>query len=148
VAEDVSVRESLPLGTAAADAAGWSDDLERVRAALEHAVRDVATEQVELRMSARVRAAQRAAPVGPLAQLRAATALDPASPLRLRDALAARLVETAAGPLLRSRAGSVALQPDQRSVVARLLAGERLHVADVGDDLARRLLLAAVVVTA
>ena len=148
VAEDVSVRQSLPLGTVAEDADRWAEDLERVRAALERAVRDVATERVEAGMSVRVRAAQRAAPVGPLAQLRAAGPLDPASPVHLRDHLAASLVDGGQGPVLRSRAGSLLVQPQERAVVARLLAGERLSVADVGEDLVRRLVLAAVVVPA
>jgi hypothetical protein len=99
-------------------------------------------------MSVRVRAAQRAAPVGPLAQLRAAGTLDLASPVRLRDHLAASLVDGGQGPVLRSRAGSLLVQPQERAVVARLLAGERLSVADVGEDLVRRLVLAAVVVPA
>ncbi|HKG49027.1 MAG TPA: cupin domain-containing protein [Actinomycetales bacterium] len=146
LADDVAVRESLQLGTVADDAAGWANDLDRVRAALERAVRDVAAERVADRMSVRARAAQRAAPVGPLAQLRAATAPDPSGTVRLRDHLAARLVDGPQGPVLRSRAGSLSLQPGDDSMVARLLAGERLSVADVGEDLAHRLLLAAVVV--
>jgi lysine-specific demethylase/histidyl-hydroxylase NO66 len=148
VAEDVAVRESLPLGTVAEDPATWADDLALVRSALERAVREVAPERVGDQLAVRVRAAQRAAPVGPLAQLRAATASGPGTTLRVRPHLAARLENApgGAGVVLHSRAGRLALGEGERPLVERLLAGEPLTVAELGDDLARRLLLAAVAV--
>jgi lysine-specific demethylase/histidyl-hydroxylase NO66 len=150
VAEDVAVRDSLPLGTTAENPAAWADDLELVRDALDRAVREVPAERVGTGMSVRVRAAQRAAPVGPLQQLRAASTSDPATVLRLRPHLAARLHEApgGGGVVLHSRAGRLALDAADRPLVERLLSGESVTVGELGDDLARRLLLAAVVVPA
>jgi cupin superfamily protein len=148
VAEDEAVRASLPLGAVIEDAGTWADELSLVRTAVEAAVRDVAAERVSGRMSVRARGAQRAAPVGPLAQLRAAQTLDPGAVLRLRPHLAATLVDAPEGALLSSRAGRLALAAQERPAVERLLAGEHLAVAELGAALARRLLLAAVAVPA
>ena len=146
VAEDEELRTSLPLGTVVEDSGTWAHELDLVRAALERAVRDVSAERVGSQMSGRARGAQRAAPVGPLAQLRAAEAPDAATSLRLRPHLAATLVDAPGGAVLSSRAGRLALAAEERPVVERLLAGERLSVGEIGADLSRRLLLAAVAV--
>ena len=146
VAEDEELRASLPLGTVAEDSGTWGDDLDLVRTALERAVREVSAERVGRRMSVRARGAQRAAPVGPLAQLRAAQAPDAATSLELRPHLAATLIDAPEGAVLSSRAGRLALAAEERPVVERLLAGERLSVREIGADLSRRLLLAAVAV--
>jgi hypothetical protein len=148
VAEDEVLRASLPLGAVIEDAGTWEDDLGLVRSAVQAAVRDVAAERVGGRISVRARAAQRAAPVGPLAQLRAAEELDAGTVLRLRPHLAATLVDAPEGALLSSRAGRLALSAQERPVVERLLGGEHVAVAELGDALARRLLLAAVAVRA
>ena len=84
--------------------------------------------------------------MGPLAQLRAAQTPDAATSLGLRPHLAATLVEGSEGAVLSSRAGRLALAAEERPVVERLLAGERLSVGEIGADLSRRLLLAAVAV--
>jgi lysine-specific demethylase/histidyl-hydroxylase NO66 len=146
VAEDEEVRTALPLGTVAEDAGTWQDDLELVRAALERAVHEASAERVGSRVSVRARDAQRAAPVGPLAQLRAAQAADAATSLGLRPHLAATVVEGPEGAVLSSRAGRLALAAEERPIVERLLAGQRLSVGEIGADLSRRLLLAAVAV--
>jgi hypothetical protein len=148
VAEDAAARSSLPLGTAVGNHTAWADDLELVRGALEQALGDVRGEQVASRMSGRGRASQRAAPVGPLAQLRAATTLQADDVLRLRPHLAASLVDGVGGVSLRTRAGELPLAAEERPVVERLLAAGEVTTADAGPDLARRLLLAAVVVRA
>ena len=108
--EDEEVRGSLPLGVDVADAAGLAVDLEVVRARLLRAVQEAPVSEVAGRMATRHRTSQRAAPVGPLAQLRTAT--DPGDAvLTLRPHLAARLETQADGSgVLRSRAGDLRLR--------------------------------------
>ena len=78
LAGDEDVRGSLPLGVDVSDPTGLTVDLELVRARLLRAVQEASVSEVARRMAARARSAQRASPVGPLAQLRACAALDDA----------------------------------------------------------------------
>ncbi|GAB3694647.1 hypothetical protein GCM10028814_34820 [Angustibacter aerolatus] len=96
-----------------------------------------------------MRDGQRAAPVRPLAQLRAASDLADDGRLRLRDHLRARYVTGAdGGTVLRYRAGSLPVGDVERARLEPLLDGDVLTGADVGPDLAGRLLVAGVAVPA
>ncbi|WP_030421427.1 JmjC domain-containing protein [Streptomyces sp. NRRL F-5065] len=86
----------------------------------------------------------RPAPLGPLAQLAAVDALGPASPVRLRAALEARLD----GTRLATRVGWLDFPQDDIPAVTRLLDGAVHAAGDLGLPLAARLLRAGVLVPA
>jgi len=153
--DDDEVRASLPLGARVEDPDSTADDLELVRERLLRAVAAVDAARVAGPLGAQARASQRAEPVGPLAQLRAAQEVDSsgsATGLALRAHLAATLEDRADGSaLLRSRAGDLALPVADVEPVRDLLADEGRPedggaVAALGPDLARRLVLAGVLV--
>ncbi|MEO7236099.1 MAG: hypothetical protein ABIW80_12095, partial [Lapillicoccus sp.] len=60
----------------------------------------------------------------------------------------ARLTTSDRGPTLRSRAGELSLTGKEETAVQRLLEDGRAKVSELGDDLARRLVLGAVVAVA
>ncbi|WP_445262963.1 cupin domain-containing protein [Pseudokineococcus sp. 1T1Z-3] len=148
LADDEEVRGSLPLGVRVEDPAETADDLALVRDRLLAAVAAVDAARVAAPLAAQARSNQRAAPVGPLAQLRAAQDLqtsDDASALTLREHLAAEVVEGEDGSgRLQSRAGELTLQDDEVAAVRALLAGG--GPAGLDPALARRLVLAGVLV--
>ncbi len=150
MAHDVEARRSLPLGVDVGSAEQVSDEVESVRALLLAALDAVSEDAVADAMAVRARAAQRAAPVGPLAQLRAAAAVADGQPvdLAVRPHVAARLVPASdgAGATLRSRAGEVSVAADEVAPVQRLLNEGRACAAELGAELASRLLLHGVVV--
>jgi hypothetical protein len=165
LADDPDTRRSLPLGVTVGDAAEGTEQVELVRRRLADAIEAVAVDVVASRLGQRSRAASRAAPVGPLAQLRTAQHLgSPGLRLRLRQHLAATVENLIDGHdltsrrVLRSRAGDVDLAESDVLSVERLLAAA--HPADtleppdtVADvlmdldpELVRRLVLAGVLV--
>ncbi|WP_345716139.1 cupin domain-containing protein [Angustibacter luteus] len=149
LAADPQVRHSLALGADVADPTAIADDLELIRGRLLDAVRDVDAAAVAQRLAAHRLAAQRAAPVAPLAQLREAAALTDDAPLPAGLALRAHLLpqlvdEPDGGAVLRSRAGDVRLQADQVDSVRELLKTGRAD--DLGSALARTLLLTGILV--
>jgi ribosomal protein L16 Arg81 hydroxylase len=145
---DPAVRQSLPLGVRVDDPASFGEDLEAAREALVAALQRADLDQVGRTLQDAARSTSRAAPVGPLAQLHAANDLAVDTPLRPRGHLAATLEATGAGTVLRSRAGELTLAEEDVAPVKALLAEGRLTAGDLGLDLARRLLLAGVAVTA
>lgn len=145
--ESESVRESLPAGVDLTDPVTLAEHVDVVRAALLRAVQQVDVQDVCTALAARHQAAQRAAPIGVLAQIRAAHALSAADRMSVRPHLHPRLEVRADGTMaVQSRAGELQLEPADQVAVERLLADEETTVADLGHDLARRLLLAGVVV--
>ena len=80
--------------------------------------------------------------------LEAASALGPSGVLRLREHLGATLDQSSGRSVLRSRAGELALDEADVAPVKALLDEGQATAADLGDGLARRLLLGAVVVAA
>ncbi|WP_329029682.1 cupin domain-containing protein [Streptomyces sp. NBC_01423] len=134
--EDPWMRGSLPLGVTdpAAEAAPVR---ERLRAALAGA--DPAPHFHRTR-----RAQARPAPLGPLAQLAAVDGLGPGTPVRLRDALEARLE----GRRLVTRVGWLDFPDADLPALDRLLAGEVRTAGDLGLACAGRLLRAGVLVPA
>ena len=148
VRTDPVLRQSLPLGVRFDDPASFGEDLEAARTALVTALQRADLDQVGRALQVAARDTSRAAPVGPLAQLRAADELTVKTPVRHREHLAATIEVTPSGSVLRSRAGELALREEDVAPVKALLADGQLTAGDLGLDLARRLLLAGVAVAA
>ncbi|MGZ2355779.1 cupin domain-containing protein [Streptomyces sp. 372A] len=134
--EDPWMRGSLPLGVAGPDGEA-APVRERLLAAL--AAADPAPDFHRTR-----RAQARPAPLGPLAQLAAVDRLGPGTPVRLRDALEARLE----GCRLVTRVGRLDFPAADLPALARLLAGGVRTAGDLGLACAERLLRAGVLVPA
>ncbi|MEV8567539.1 cupin domain-containing protein [Streptomyces sp. NPDC051322] len=134
--DDPRMRSTLPLGVG-----GPADEIDTVRERLVAAV----TEADSAPFLHRARRGQgRPAPLGPLAQLRAVAGLGAESPVRLREALEARLE----GPRLTTRVGRLDLPETDLASVTRLLDGEVRTAGDLGLELVERLLRAGVLVPA
>lgn len=144
---DSAVRASLGLGVCVGDPDAIEGDVELVRDRLLKALSDVRAADVAAGLAGPARDAQRAAPVGPLAQLRAGSDLHDDDLLQLRSHLDALIAERVDGSAeLRSRAATLRLEDGEADVVRMLLAGDPTPVARIGRDLARRLLASAVLV--
>lgn len=149
-ADEERVRRSLPLGVDVSHAEALRDDLAAARAAAHAAIDAIGDDEIAAAMAARARAGQRAAPIGPLAQLAAAARLadGSVSTLRLRPHLRAG-IHPATGPdtgaTLVSRAGRLRLDPRDLPAVEALLDAGEATTSALGADLARRLLLAGIV---
>ncbi|WP_404388580.1 cupin domain-containing protein [Humibacillus xanthopallidus] len=144
---DEQVRASLPLSPEGFGHGTLTTDIEVVREALLRALRDVEPDAVTDHLETRVRAAQRPAPIGPLAQLAAAESLTDDTCVRLRPHVDARLVATGDGhAVLTSRLPDFAVEPHDVGTVVAIVGGGVLRADMVGVDLARRLLLAGLVV--
>lgn len=139
LAEDEEARGSLPLGT---DLAPADLDLDLLTTKLCDALTRVDATTLAERVRARRLGTQRPAPVGPLAQHALSSSLDPATPLRLRGHLDARLD----GTTITSRAGSVPIADLDVDVAERLLSGESVLAGDLGLVGARTLIEAGLVV--
>jgi len=154
LADDPEVRGPLPLGADVGSVDAVAADLERVRARMHRAIDGIDAEVLAGRLARRSREAQRAAPIGPLAQHRAAETADAGTRVALRRHLQARLRPSPRGHVLESRAGSVEVAARDLPSVERLLDGEPARVGDLpgaGDsdlDLVRRLLALGVLVPA
>ena len=145
--DSAAVRASLALGADLTDAADLAGDVELVRTAVLRAVGEVDVGDLAQALAVSARGAQRAAPVGPMAQAAAAAALDVGDRVRLRAHLAASLSEgDGSAGLLTSRAGRLQLVAEELPAVARLLDRGDASAAELGVDLARRLMRAGVVV--
>lgn len=145
VAAQADVRGSLPLGVDLGDPDQLGDDVDRVRRALVAALDRTDLEQVAATLRTTARGSQRAAPVGPLRQLRAADALQDATPLALRRHLAASLERRGGRTVLRSRAADFPVSEEEVPAVAALLAEGSATPAALGAALARRLVLSGLV---
>src|SRR3954471_4062604 len=139
VADDPSVRASLPLGVDLADPDCLTEDVDQVRDALVAALGRTDLSRLSSVLQGSARGAQRAAPVGPLRQLRTAEALQPDTALVLRRHLAAVLDELPAGTVLRSRAADFPLAGAEVTAVRALLDSGTATVEQLGENLARRL---------
>ncbi|MGQ1840092.1 cupin domain-containing protein [Kocuria turfanensis] len=136
LADEPEMRTTLPLGVD-----GPGGEIDAVRERLAAAV--AAADSTALFHRAR-RAQGRPAPLGPLAQLTAVEGLRPGSPVRLREALAARLE----GSRLTTRVGWLDFPETDVPAVVRLLDGEVHTADDLGLELVARLLRAGVLVPA
>ena len=146
VAQDPIVRGSLPLGVDFAASAPLRPDIDLVRSALTRALQQADGEQVVRALQRDARGTQRAAPVGPLRQLREASAIEPGSVIRLREHLAATLDQVGQRTVIQSRAGEVEVAADHVVAVKTLLANGEARAEDLGVDLARTMILAGLAV--
>ncbi|CAA9288369.1 MAG: Cupin 4 [uncultured Friedmanniella sp.] len=148
VAEDPAIRGSLPLGVDLGEPEDLQADVEQVRAALVAALGATDLEQLSEVLHTASRGTSRAAPVGPLRQLRTADQLRPDTELVLRPHVAARLSTRDGQTVLRSRAADLPLTADEVPAVARLLDAGTATPTDLGEPLARRLVLNGLVLSA
>ena len=146
VAQDPAVRGSLELGVDFAESATLRGDIDLARSALISALQQADGDQVAAALLRSARNTQRAAPVGPLRQLRDASAITPETVLRLRDHLAATIDHRGQRTLIQSRAGEFPLDEDQVAPIKALVAQGEAPAADLGLDLARQLVLAGLAV--
>ena len=138
LADDETVRASLPLGVDMADPTTWGSEAQAVRGALVAAIEALPDEAVAGLLAAKARAAQRVGPLGPVAQLRAAQA--GASRVELRAHLRPRLE---LDPLrLVTRVRDVPLERSELAEVEKLI--EVAGPVTVAPARAERLLRAGV----
>jgi hypothetical protein len=146
VAGDAEIRGSLPLGVEFVDTA-IDTDLEAVRDALITALRGVDTSALTAELRRASRSTSRAAPVGPLAQFRAAEQLTGSSVIVVRGHLAGMVERRRDGTaVLRGRADDLPLAVAEVAGVEALLVRGSMTADELGLELARRLLLAGVAV--
>ena len=145
--EDEALRASLPMGLDLTDVLALTPHVDVVRESIASAINQMGAGELARLMAAAAVTSQRAAPVGVLAQAHAADTLQEGARLTVRPHLAARLVpgdgRTAS---VRSRAGMLDLDESEVAPVERLLQQGGARVVELGAPLARRLLLAGVVV--
>jgi ribosomal protein L16 Arg81 hydroxylase len=146
VAQDPAVRQSLDLGVDFAESAALRGDIDLARTALISALQQADGDQVARALQRNARNTQRAAPIGPLRQLRDASAITPETALRPREHLAATLDHRGQRNLISSRAGEFPLDEDQVAAVKALLTNGGASAADLGLELARQLVLAGLAV--
>jgi ribosomal protein L16 Arg81 hydroxylase len=140
-------RASLGLSPGGFDREALRSEVEQVREELLRALQRADAESVVDDLEQRSRGAQRAAPLSPLAQVAAAGRLTQETRLRLRDHVAARLVDHPDGSVtVRSRVPDVVVGAEGAEAVRALVDGAELTAATIGVGLARRLLLAGLVV--
>ena len=143
------LRSALPLGTDLVGAGPATDDVEAVRTALLEALAQVDASDLVAGLAGAARAAQRPAPLAPLAQAEAAAALEPGTRLLLRAHVAASLVSAAGGrTVLRSRVGALPVDRADLAAVEQLLTTGSADADELGLELARSLLVTGVVVPA
>jgi lysine-specific demethylase/histidyl-hydroxylase NO66 len=142
--EDVpELRTALPLGIDVTDPDQLRSELNRTAELLAARVTGVGAERVAAGMVAPALAADRAAPLGPLAQARAAETIRPEHRLRWRPALRAVLHTDGDRLVVRTQDGTVRLPVTAEPGLVRLRAGELLAAGDLpGSDETARLELA------
>ncbi len=137
---DPALREPLPVGVDGLDAATTAGVRESLRDSLIRALDGVTDDDLAAALARRVRSAERAEPLGVLAQHRSAGA-EVGPSWRVRQGLAGRWE----GDTHVSRVGRFVAGSGERAVVEGLLAGGR-HPESLADDLRRRLVLAGILV--
>jgi ribosomal protein L16 Arg81 hydroxylase len=147
-ADDPELRAALPLGASVGDPAAHAAEFERARAALQRAVAEADPADLAGALGAAARDAQRAAPLGPLAQRAVAEQLSDDTLLAVRRHLQARVEQHDGYAVVSSRAGRLRLDGGHVEAVERFLADGTARAADLGTDLARRLVLAGLAVRA
>jgi ribosomal protein L16 Arg81 hydroxylase len=144
--KDPAMRASLPLGVDPADPSEVRQDLELIITTLVDAVERTDLDQFSQSLLQDARRNQRAAPVGPLRQLRDAESITDDSAIVLRRHVIASIDHTRAGTVVRSRAGDIAVTESDVAPLKALLNNGTATAGDLGLDLARRLLLAGLVI--
>jgi bifunctional lysine-specific demethylase and histidyl-hydroxylase NO66 len=146
LADDPVMRASLPLGVELANSAETRQDFDVVTALLTDAVERADLDRMSESLFDAARSNQRAAPIGPLKQLRDADAVTVDTQLVLRRHVAASVDHGRSGILVRSRAGDLEVTEDEVGRLKALLSNGVAAAGDVGLDLARRLLLAGLAI--
>ena len=146
LANNPAVRGSLALGIDVADPTELRQDVELVSAALADAVKHADIDLMSEALLRNARSNQRAEPVGPLKQLRDADVITADTQIVLRRHLIASLDHTGADIVLRSRAGDLTVAESDVAPLKTLLTAGVARAGDLSLDLARRLLLAGVVI--
>jgi cupin superfamily protein len=138
--DDPALREALPVGVDALDPSTTAHARDALRDSLVRALDDVTDDELAAALARRVRSAERAEPLGVLAQHRSAGA-EVGPRWRVRRGLAGRWE----GDTHVSRVGRFSAASGERAEVDALLAGHRDPDA-LADDLRRRLVLAGLLV--
>jgi ribosomal protein L16 Arg81 hydroxylase len=146
VAQDPQLRASLPLGVDLGDLTALRAETDLIQAALVDAVQRLDLDQLSRTMQESVRSTQRAAPVGPLRQLRDADGIRADTDIVLRSHLAATLDQRAGQSVVRSRAGDFPVTEEDVAPLKTLLSSGAIRADDLGPELARRLVLAGLAV--
>jgi lysine-specific demethylase/histidyl-hydroxylase NO66 len=146
VGDDPVIRASLPLGVDVSDPSQMRTDFDVVTAILADAVEQADLDQMSRSLLEDARLNQRAAPVGPLKQLRDADAISVDTQIVLRRHLAASVDHSGSRILVRSRAGDLAVAEDDVGPLEALLTNGAATAGDLGVELAQRLLLAGLAV--
>jgi bifunctional lysine-specific demethylase and histidyl-hydroxylase NO66 len=146
LAANPGVRGSLALGKDVADSSDLRQDVELVTAALADAIRHAEVDQISGALLRNARSNQRAAPIGPLKQLRDADGITADTQIVLRRHLIASLDNSGADIVLRSRAGVLTMTESDVAPIKTLLTTGVARADDLGLDLARRLLLAGLAI--
>jgi lysine-specific demethylase/histidyl-hydroxylase NO66 len=146
LAANPAVRGSLALGTDVADSSDLRRDVELITTALADAVRHADVDQISGALLRNARSNQRAAPIGPLKQLRDADAIAADTQIVLRRHLIASVENSGADVVLRSRAGDLTVTESDVAPIKTLLTTGVARADHLGLDLARRLLLAGLAI--
>ena len=146
LAANPGVRGSLALGKDVADSSDLRQDVELVTAALADAIRHAEVDQISGALLRNARSNQRAAPIGPLKQLRDADGITADTQIVLRRHLIESLDNSEADIVLRSRAGVLTVTESDVAPIKTLLTTGVARADDLGLDLARRLLLAGLAI--
>jgi lysine-specific demethylase/histidyl-hydroxylase NO66 len=146
LAANPAVRGSLALGMDVADSSDLRRDVELITTALVDAVRHADVDQISGALLRNARSNQRAAPIGPLKQLRDADAIAADTQILLRRHLIASVDNSGADVVLRSRAGDLTVTESDVAPIKTLLTTGVARADDLGLDLARRLLLAGLAI--
>ena len=146
VAEDPVIRTSLALGVDVSDPSQMRPDFDVVAAILADAIKHSNIDQMSESLLQQARQTQRAAPIGPLKQLRDADAIGVDTAIVLRRHLAASLDHSGSRILVRSRVGELQVAEDDVGPFKALLGNGVATAGDLGLDLARRLLLAGLAI--
>jgi lysine-specific demethylase/histidyl-hydroxylase NO66 len=141
LANNPAVRGSLTLGANVAEPSDLRDDVVLVTSALTDAITHADLDQLSESLLRHARTSQRAAPIGPLKQLRDAEAITDNTQIVLRRHLIASLDHSGADIVLRSRAGDLTVTESDVAPLKTLLTAGVIRAGDLGRDLARRLLL-------
>jgi bifunctional lysine-specific demethylase and histidyl-hydroxylase NO66 len=146
VGNDPVIRASLPLGVDVSDPREMGPDFDVVTAILADAVEHADLDQMSQSLLQNARLNQRAAPIGPLKQLRDADTLTADTQIVLRRHLAASVDHTGSRNVVRSRAGDLAVAEDDVGPLKALLTNGVAAAGDLGVELARRLLVAGLAI--
>jgi cupin superfamily protein len=149
------LRAALPMGTDLADPAVLAPHLAATADALRAALDDIDTASVARRVGTSLQRSTRGEPIGPLAQLAAADALDETSTLRLRAGLRPSVRFDGDDLVISTLDRDLRLPAAMHDAVKTLLAGGTFVVRELPGldvhgqvDLARRLLREGVLVPA